>query len=133
MSALVTDTHAVIWYLPNQKALSETARDAFELASRNGFPVYLPTISLVEICYLVEKVRLPVVALERVNEALNLANAALVAVPLSLDIARVLSQVPRDKVPDMPDRIIAATALHLNLPLITRDRKIQASNIESIW
>ena len=133
MSALVTDTHAVIWYLLNQKALSETARDAFERAASNGVPVYLPTISLVEICYLVEKGRLSAVALERVNKALNLPNAALVAVPLTLDIARVLSQVPRESVPDMPDRIIAATALHLNLPLITRDRKIRASNIQSIW
>jgi PIN domain nuclease of toxin-antitoxin system len=33
----------------------------------------------------------------------------------------------------MPDRIIAATALHLSVPLITRDRKIHASSIETIW
>lgn len=133
MSALVTDTHAVVWYLLNQKALSQIAREAFELATDRGFPVYVSTISLVEICYLVEKGRLPWVALERVNEALNLPNAALVAVPLSIEIARALSQVPRDKVPDMPDRIIAATALHLGLPLITRDRMIRDSSIQSIW
>jgi predicted nucleic acid-binding protein len=33
----------------------------------------------------------------------------------------------------MPDRIIAATALHLGVPVITRDRKIRASNLKSIW
>jgi predicted nucleic acid-binding protein len=42
----------------------------------------------------------------------------------------------------MPDRIIAATALHLNLPLVTRDspeatlrdRKIQAAHsVITIW
>jgi len=36
-------------------------------------------------------------------------------------------------VPDMPDRIIAATALHLDLPLVTRDRAIQAAGLKAIW
>ncbi|PJB74400.1 MAG: PIN domain nuclease, partial [Armatimonadetes bacterium CG_4_9_14_3_um_filter_58_7] len=35
--------------------------------------------------------------------------------------------------PDMPDRIIAATALHLGLSLVTRDSKIQGCGIPTIW
>ena len=37
------------------------------------------------------------------------------------------------EVPDMPDRIIAATALHLRVPIISRDGKIRASQFETIW
>jgi predicted nucleic acid-binding protein len=59
--------------------------------------------------------------------------SALVLVPLDEAVARAVGQIPRDKVPDMPDRIIAATALHLNLPLITRDRQIQTAKIPTIW
>ncbi len=33
----------------------------------------------------------------------------------------------------MPDRIIAATALHLGLPLVTRDHRIRASSVTTIW
>ena len=33
----------------------------------------------------------------------------------------------------MPDRTIAATALHLGLPLISRDRKIQLAGLQMIW
>jgi predicted nucleic acid-binding protein len=33
----------------------------------------------------------------------------------------------------MPDRIIAATALHLGLPLVTRDARIVASGINTVW
>ena len=33
----------------------------------------------------------------------------------------------------MPDRIIAATALHLGLPLITWDRRIQLADVGTIW
>jgi len=36
-------------------------------------------------------------------------------------------------VPDMPDRIITATAFYLNLPLVSCDSKIQAANIQTIW
>src|SRR3954471_4744598 len=54
-------------------------------------------------------------------------------VDLSVDIVRVLPLIARSAVPDMPDRIIAATALHLNLPLLSKDRKIQVSGIQTIW
>jgi predicted nucleic acid-binding protein len=33
----------------------------------------------------------------------------------------------------MPDRIIAATALRLGLPLISRDHRIQLSEVSTIW
>jgi predicted nucleic acid-binding protein len=42
-------------------------------------------------------------------------------------------RIPRDVVPDMPDRIIAATALTHDLPPVTADGKIRASRIPTIW
>jgi predicted nucleic acid-binding protein len=45
----------------------------------------------------------------------------------------VIAEVSRMTVPDMPDRIIAGTAMYLELPLISRDRKIQLSQIDTIW
>lgn len=33
----------------------------------------------------------------------------------------------------MSDRIIAATTMHLGLPLVTRDQKIRAANVETVW
>jgi PIN domain nuclease of toxin-antitoxin system len=33
----------------------------------------------------------------------------------------------------MPDRVIAATALSLAVPVISRDGKIRDSQIETIW
>lgn len=48
-------------------------------------------------------------------------------------VASYLHKVGRDQVPDMPDRIIAATALSLGVPLISRDRKIQVSTVSTIW
>jgi PIN domain nuclease of toxin-antitoxin system len=133
MAAVVADTHAVIWYLLDQQTLSHEANAAIEQTVKAGDPIYLSTISLIEITYLVEKGRLPLKALEQLNKALDLPAAALVCVPITLDISRTLAQISRAAVPDMPDRIIAATALHLGLRLITRDHKIQTSQIETIW
>ena len=39
----------------------------------------------------------------------------------------------RDEVPDLPDRIIAATAHVYGIPVLTRDGRIRSSNVRSIW
>ena|SRR2546422_7135218 len=130
MSAVVADTHAAIWYIVEPNKLSRPALLALDNAANSGFPIHLPSISLVEICYLVEKRKLQPDVWDRVKQALEDPGAALTSVALDESIAVALKQVSRD---DVPDRIIAATALHLQLPLVSRDRKIQASAIQTIW
>ena len=54
--------------------------------------------------------------------------------PLSRHTLNLQRRIPKIQVPDMPDRIIAATAHSLNIPLITCDHKILAcSAIQTIW
>jgi PIN domain nuclease of toxin-antitoxin system len=84
-------------------------------------------------CYLEEKGKLQEGTLTRLKNALEGEDSSLVLVPLDLGVAEALEQIPRDAVPDMPDRIIAATALYMNLPLVTRDGKIRASAITTVW
>jgi PIN domain nuclease of toxin-antitoxin system len=88
---------------------------------------------LVEIVYLIEKQRIPTAVLPRLVNDLNSGTSVLTEIPLTLQIVQVMHQVLRVQVPDMPDRIIAATAVHLGVPLITRDSKIQSSGIQTIW
>lgn len=54
-------------------------------------------------------------------------------VPLDRLVAEALQFVQRIEVPDLPDRIVAATAPALRVPLISRDRKIRASQVQTIW
>jgi PIN domain nuclease of toxin-antitoxin system len=140
--AIVADTHAIIWYLVEPERLSQVALDALEGAIAAGEPVYISAISLIEICYLIEKRRIASDLLQRILAVLNEPDPSLIVVPIDLAISIAVQNIDRDTVPDMPDRIIAATALHLNLPLVTRDspeatlreRKIQASqSIITIW
>jgi PIN domain nuclease of toxin-antitoxin system len=131
MSA-VLDTHSVLWYLENSLELSVVARTAIEDAVRDARDVHVSAISLVETVYLVERRRLPLNALQRLRAALNDPNSGLFIASVDAGVADALPNIPRDVVPDMPDRIIAATALHLGVPLVTRDRSLQAAGIQTI-
>jgi len=133
MPAVVVDTHALVWYLAEPQRLSQRASDALDQASATGEPIYASAISLVELIYLIEKGRLPQAVMDRLGEALATPDAEVSVVPVDQEVAMAVRAIPRRDVPDLPDRIIAATALRLDLPLVTRDRKIQASQIKSIW
>ncbi len=131
--ALVLDTHAAVWYLLKSRDLSTKALHAIEVALKSGEPLFLSSISVVEVIYLVEKERLPVAALQRLMAAFDNPVGALRVAALDTDVAKYVQQIPRDAVPDMPDRIIAATALCLGLPLVSRDQRIRGAGIEAIW
>lgn len=134
MAAVVADTHTIIWYLQDSAKLSKAALASLDGAVQNGDSIYLSSISVVEVAYLVEKYRLPEAAFEELINALSDSMIGLAIAPLDLAIAQTLRQIPRDTVPDMPDRIIAATALYLHLPLVTRDLRIQSlTTIQTIW
>ena len=136
MAAVVVDTHAAVWYLLNAKSLSSNAQRAMDEAVQAGDPVYVSSISfisLVEVVYLVEKGKLPAVVLDRLTRALSEPDSGFVIAPPNLAVALAIPQISRETVPDMPDRIIAATALDLGLRLVTRDSEISNTGIETIW
>src|SRR5690349_10713328 len=116
MPSVVADTHAVLWSLLLQpQKLSANALAAFDQARRFGDPVYVASISLVETLYLEEKGKLQKGILAHLKNALQGEDGGLVLVPLDSNVGEAIERISRDATPDMPDRIIAATALSLNL------------------
>ena len=133
MIRAVADTHTVIWYLYADGRLSANARNTIEQAATNGDQIAFSAITLVEIVYLADKGRIQAGTFARLLSAVRGQEAVLAVVPLDETVAGSLHLVSRDQVPDMPDRIIAATALTLGVPVISRDRKIHLSNVRTIW
>jgi PIN domain nuclease of toxin-antitoxin system len=133
MPDAVTDTHGLIWYLEDSPRLGVAARGIFDACDRGEVVIYVPTICLVEIVYLMEKGRIPADLGARLDAELEAGTSGLVLVSLTPEVAHTVAHVPRPQVSDMPDRIVAATALHLGLPVISRDRAIQLSDVETVW
>lgn len=132
MPDVVIDTHIAIWRLTEPQNLSAAAESAVDVAEANGV-IYVSAITIVELVYLTEKGKIPIDLLHLLRGALDDPATAYQLAEISRAIADSVGLIPRPTVPDMPDRIITATALHMNLPLVTADHQIQASGIHTIW
>jgi PIN domain nuclease of toxin-antitoxin system len=133
MVAAVADTHAALWHLYGDARLSARARDFIESSARVGQKVGVSTISLAEIVYLAEKQRIPATAFEDLSEAVADPDGVFQEIPLTQRIVCSMAVVIRQEVPDLPDRIVAATALQLGVPVISRDSRIRASSVQTVW
>jgi PIN domain nuclease of toxin-antitoxin system len=139
MIAGVADTHAALWDLFNDPRLSSFYRKALaagnfiDQAAAAGNQVVVSSISLAEIVYLVEKNRLPTNAYADLKAALDDPDHVFKEVSFTGDVVDAMRQVPRTEVPDMPDRIVAATGVYLGVPVISRDGRIRASNVQTVW
>lgn len=133
MIAGVADTHAALWYLLKNPRLSAPARKFMDDVARAGHEIGLSPVSLAEIIYLVEKNRLPLSAYEDLKAALANSDYVIQEAPFNSAVVDAMRQVSRADVPDLPDRMVAATAIFLRVPVISRDGRIRSSNTKTIW
>lgn len=133
MPDAVTDTHALIWYLQDDTRLSATAAKFFDDCQNDGGYIRVPSICLIEIVYLAEKQRISTETLQSFLQQLDAPRSILQLSSLDLPVVLAMASTTPTMIRDMPDRIIAATALRLGLPLISRDRAIAASGLATVW
>lgn len=131
----VADTHAVLWHLTNNPKLSTEARRRFLKADEGEAVIFVSAISSIEILYMLEKDRIPEIVYRQFHDTIrSQADSSYQAIDLTYTIAQELSRVPRNHVPEMADRIITATAIHLGVPLITKDHRLQQwEGIVTVW
>lgn len=133
MIAGVADTHAAVWLFYGDPRLSAIAKSFFDEAAAAGRKIAHSPISLAEIVYLVEKNRLPPSAFDDLRQSLNDPDHVLEEAVLTVDGMSAMRQVSRQDIPDLPDRIVAATAVYFGVPVISRDGRIRASNLQTVW
>ena len=133
MNDVLADTHSILWYLFEARRLSAAAGAALSGAVQSGGLIRVSAITPVEVCYLVEKGKIPAQYWTGLLAALLDSNTPVNPLPVDHAVAQAVEQIPRNTVPDMPDRIIAATAIVHGLSLVTCDPKIQASSVPTIW
>lgn len=122
MSSFVTDTQALVKFMLGKKVIDDVCHQAFLDADRGENTIIIPAVVLMEVLYLFEKNRISVDLIQ--TEAL-MQSKNYQFEPLSLEILKAASEI--DDIPELHDRLIAATARYLDLPLITNDPVIISS------
>ena len=134
MKEYVTDTHPLVWYIEDNKRLSRAASRVFAEAETENAVIFVPSIVFVELVFLMQRQRLPRSVVEEAFALAEQNESEIRAVPLDIAIAREVASFGPAAIPEMPDRIIAATARALNLPLVTADSVIAESKlVQVIW
>lgn len=134
MKRYVTDTHSIIWHLTDDRRLSRRARRILDSADEGYVQVLVPSIALVEAVFLVQRRRVPETAISALFALSERKDASIRVIPLDMAVAEAVGDFGPEAIPDMPDRIIAATARALDVPLITVDPVIAKNGlIEVIW
>lgn len=132
MSQYVTDTHAIIWHLVNDRRLSSRARQVFTETDAGQHQVFIPSIVVVEAVYLAERQRINSTTLAQLLALSKASPTNYQVIPLDLEVIQALRATDRTLVPELPDRIIVATALLRGLQLVTRDSAIATAGIVAV-
>ena len=129
----VTDTHNLLWHASGRvQSLGPRARDHFERTDRREAAIFVPTFVLAEVGALVHlgRVQLPRSFEEWLDDLLG----SKVYIPADLTADAVRSAQNLFAIPERVDRRIAATAVALGVPLMTRDGEIAAyAQVERLW
>ncbi len=129
----VLDTHALIWWVTEDRRLSARARKAADRAAARG-DLFVSMISLWEIAKLVEHGKLAF------NQPLDawldavLASGAIQVAELTQRILLDSCRLPQPFHEDPADQIVVATTRSLSATLITRDARIRDyPHVRSLW
>lgn len=130
---VVVDTHALFWFATdNSRRLGRLARRVFDMFEQGRCSVCVPATVLTELWFLSLNGTLVIQSSFRAWWRQQ-RNEMLVEVPLEHDdvlVASSLDWVHRDP----QDRLIVATAMRLDVPLVTADEAIHDwGGIEVLW
>ena len=133
MKRYVSDTQCIVWYFADDThRLPRAARSAFAAADEGRAQILVPSIVLVEVVFLAQRQRVAQSVLERLFALSDAPDATIYVTPLDLAVARAVADFGPSAVPELADRIVAATARALNLSLLTTDPAIEASGLVKV-
>jgi PIN domain nuclease of toxin-antitoxin system len=130
--AFVVDTNALVFRVAGSRKLGSAARRVFERHDAGAVALYVPAPALAELTALGRRGTIQLQGSFRRWWGL-LQAGGMIGLPLTIDDVLLARELEWDHT-DWSDRLIVATALRLDLPLVTADRAIaEWGGIEVIW
>lgn len=130
----VADTHSLLWAgdRAKRRKLGRAARAHFDRVDQRQAALYVPTIVLVEVGELQQLGRIKLGStFDRWLTGL-VESKVYIPIDLSADIVRAAHRLY--DIPERGDRLIAATAVVMEVPLISRDSAIaKSARVEHVW
>jgi PIN domain nuclease of toxin-antitoxin system len=130
---VTADTHIIIWNALKPELLSKKARKSIDKANETDGIIFCE-ISLWEIAMLIKKRRIVIESSYSEFIKLVLVSNNYFLRGISPEIADLSVNLPSEINQDPTDRIICATSILNNAPLITADKNLIKSNIlKTAW
>lgn len=130
---IVLDTHALVWWVAGVPGLSAAAKRAIQKNTAPG-EIVASVISILEIVTAVRRGRLQfsVPMEEWLSDLRSLPELRLE--PVSAEVAARAGGLTEPMHGDPADRLIAATAMLLDAPLVTSDARLRTNPaLKTIW
>ena len=129
---ILLDTHVVIWLAQDYRRISAKAQSAIEQARKKDAGLAISAITLVEIAQLVTRGRVQLTT--DAETFLTDIELRFVVLPITGNIALQAYALPNRFPKDPVDRIVGATALIEDIPLLTADAQIRSSRVvPTVW
>ena len=129
MNKYVADTMAVVLRLEKRK-MPDASKQLFEQAEHGKVEIFIPAMVFSEIGYLSEKNKIDT-GLEEVKQYLG-KHSHIKELPLTFEIVKTAFSI--NDIPELHDRLIAASAKELDIEIITNDPDIEESRyVKTIW
>ena len=117
MDTYLVDTHAIAWFIAEDKRLSSLAEDILSQAQEGDIQVLIPTLVLAELTHIAEKGKVKATVEEILQQITQGDGFTVVA--FDFPVFQAMLTLPKEW--DIHDRVIAATASYYQTTLITRD------------
>jgi PIN domain nuclease of toxin-antitoxin system len=129
----VVDAHALIWAATGKpRLLGRAARKFFDAVEEGRAAAYVPTMALVEVGEAAARGSVAFVGgFDRWTRRLVSSGKYH---PVDLTVSIVLRAQSLFMIPERGDRLVAATALELDVPIVSKDPAIAAApGIQVVW
>ncbi len=128
--AFLVDTHTLIWFLTKDNKLSARVIEILKRAEDGEETIIIPTIVLAEIMYICERKKVGL-SFSKIIEGLK---GSVNYIVYDLDIDTIIKANELNKILELHDRIIVASAILTDSKILTKDENIRKSNyVDAIW